>query len=80
MVSMGNPVNTSDTQRMLSLAMGNRLVPEHGAEGKSEEIIALAKSRPHPRTSWSQEGKSRAPQKAPGQFTKQLPSRRLGPP
>lgn len=36
MVSMGDTINTSATQRELSLDMGSRLVPEHEAstEGK----------------------------------------------
>lgn len=53
----GNPVNTSATQRELPLDMGNRLDPEQGAstKGKLRKLLFLARSRPHPRTSWNQE-------------------------
>lgn len=47
MVSMGNPVNTSGTQRKVSLDMGSRLVPEHGTEGNLRKLLFLARSRPH---------------------------------
>lgn len=47
MVSMGNPVNTSDTQRKLSLDMGSRLVPEHETEKNLRKLLFLARSRPH---------------------------------
>lgn len=47
MVSMGNTVNTSDTQRKLSLDMGSRLVPEHRTEGNLRKLLFLARSRPH---------------------------------
>lgn len=80
---MGNPVNSSATQRELSVDMGSRLDPEHGAsmEGKPRKLLFLARSRPHLRTSWNQERRWAnygPPQRAQGGITKQSPSRQLG--
>lgn len=47
MVSMGNPVNTSDAQRKHSLDMGSKLVPEYGTEENLRKLLFLARSRPH---------------------------------
>lgn len=80
---MGNPVNSSATQRELSVDMGSRLDPEHGAsmEGKPRKLLFLARSRPHLRTSWNQERRwvnYGPPQRAQGGITRQSPSRQLG--
>lgn len=87
MVSMGNTVNTSDTQRKLSLDMGSRLVPEHRTEGNLRKLLFLARPRPHTqghpgakKERGANRGRSPAPQRAHGEFTKQPLSRQLGPP
>lgn len=83
----GNPVNTSTTQREFPQDMGSRLDPEQGAstKGKLRKLLLLARSRPHPRTSWNQErrwanyrGRPELPQRAQGGFTRQSPRRQLG--